>query len=133
MCDYSLEGYTSRKANVGEKLTVQRFPTGSAGCVAEGGSLTPVCLIPGTVLTVTAPEGVPIANIIGTKPVKATFVQVTDQDSPYRDRLKIDGIDHPPYILGHFVGATIEVLNPEVRKLKEEAAKTSRKAVRATV
>jgi hypothetical protein len=31
MCDYSLEAYQSRPAAVGEKLTLERFPSGSMG------------------------------------------------------------------------------------------------------
>jgi hypothetical protein len=31
MCDYSLEAYRSRPAAVGEKLTLERFPSGSMG------------------------------------------------------------------------------------------------------
>ena len=31
MCDYSLESYLSRPAEEGEKLTLERFPSGSMG------------------------------------------------------------------------------------------------------
>jgi hypothetical protein len=31
MCDYSLEAYQSRPAAIGEKLTLERFPSGSMG------------------------------------------------------------------------------------------------------
>jgi len=31
MCDYSLEAYRSRPAEEGEKLTLERFPSGSMG------------------------------------------------------------------------------------------------------
>lgn len=31
MCDYSLEAYRSRPAEEGEKLTLERFPSGSQG------------------------------------------------------------------------------------------------------
>lgn len=31
MCDYSLEAYQSRPAAIGEKLTLDRFPSGSMG------------------------------------------------------------------------------------------------------
>ncbi len=31
MCDYSLEAYRSRPAEEGEKLTLERFPSGSIG------------------------------------------------------------------------------------------------------
>jgi len=31
MCDYSLEAYRSRPAEAGEKLTLERFPSGSMG------------------------------------------------------------------------------------------------------
>ena len=31
MCDYSLEAYLSRPAEEGEKLTLERFPSGSQG------------------------------------------------------------------------------------------------------
>jgi len=44
MCDYSLEVYQSRPAAVGERLTLQRFATGSMGFVSGTVCNMPVCI-----------------------------------------------------------------------------------------
>ena len=45
MCDFSLEAYRSRPAEEGEKLTLERFPSGSMGFTA-GPSATLRCACP---------------------------------------------------------------------------------------
>jgi hypothetical protein len=50
MCDYSLENNLSRPANVGEKLTIRRFPSGTRGFAAPENSAMAVCVLPGTEL-----------------------------------------------------------------------------------
>jgi hypothetical protein len=44
MCDYSLEAYQSRPADVGEKLTLGRFPSGSMGFASGTVCDTAVCI-----------------------------------------------------------------------------------------
>ena len=48
MCDYSLEAYRSRPAEVDEKLTLERFPSGSMGFTAGAVCDTAVCVAPGS-------------------------------------------------------------------------------------
>ena len=48
MCDYSLELYRSRPAEEGEKLTLERFPSGSAGFTAGSDCDLAVCVPAGT-------------------------------------------------------------------------------------
>lgn len=52
MCDYSLEMYKSRPAKVGEKLTLERFPSGSQGFTTNPGPScnTAACVLPGATL-----------------------------------------------------------------------------------
>jgi hypothetical protein len=44
MCDYSLEAYQSRPAEVGEKLTLERFPSGSMGFATGPGCTLAICV-----------------------------------------------------------------------------------------
>jgi len=44
MCDYSLEAYQSRPAAVGEKLTLERFPSGSIGFASGQSCDLAVCV-----------------------------------------------------------------------------------------
>src|SRR5260370_15094311 len=44
MCDYSLEAYQSRPAAVGEKLTLERFPSGSMGFASGKSCDLAVCV-----------------------------------------------------------------------------------------
>jgi hypothetical protein len=48
MCDYSLQGVTSRPAKVGDELTTRNFGTGTRGFGASEDRNTAVCLLPGT-------------------------------------------------------------------------------------
>jgi hypothetical protein len=56
MCDYSLESYRSRPAQVGEKYETQRFPSFSIGFIAPGDPSTAVCMACDTKLRL---EGIP--------------------------------------------------------------------------
>ena len=51
MCDYSLTNFRSRPAQVGDKLTVRDFGTGTRGFCAPQDPGTAVCLLPGTELS----------------------------------------------------------------------------------
>jgi hypothetical protein len=44
MCDYSIEAYQSRPAEVGEKLTLERFPSGSMGFTSGSKCDLAVCV-----------------------------------------------------------------------------------------
>lgn len=44
MCDYSLEMYRSRPAQVGEEYSSHRFPSGSVGFVAPGETSVAICM-----------------------------------------------------------------------------------------
>lgn len=44
MCDYSLEMYRSRPAQVGEEYSSHRFPSGSVGFVSPGDTSVAVCM-----------------------------------------------------------------------------------------
>lgn len=44
MCDYSLEMYRSRPAQVGEEYASHRFPSGSVGFVSPGDTSVAVCM-----------------------------------------------------------------------------------------
>ncbi|PIR86280.1 hypothetical protein COU13_01860 [Candidatus Kaiserbacteria bacterium CG10_big_fil_rev_8_21_14_0_10_43_70] len=58
MCDYSLEGYKTRKAKEGDRLRLKTFESGTKGFVDPGGSGgVPVCLLPDTKLVVERPRG----------------------------------------------------------------------------
>jgi hypothetical protein len=48
MCDYSLQNVQSRAAQIGDKLTVKRFPAGTRGFAASENRDIAVCVLPGT-------------------------------------------------------------------------------------
>ena len=48
MCDYSLFNVKSRPANVGDKLTIRDFGTGTRGFAASEDASVAVCVRPGT-------------------------------------------------------------------------------------
>ena len=48
MCDYSLEAYRSRPAEEGEKLNLERFPSGSMGFTSGSTCDSAVCVPEGT-------------------------------------------------------------------------------------
>jgi hypothetical protein len=56
MCDYSLEAYRSRPAQVGERYETHRFESYSIGFIAPGDPSTAVCMAYDTKLRL---EGIP--------------------------------------------------------------------------
>ena len=56
MCDYSLEHYRSRPAQLGEKYETHQFPSWSIGFIAPGDHSTAVCMACDTKLRL---EGIP--------------------------------------------------------------------------
>jgi hypothetical protein len=51
MCDYSLQNVRSRPAQIGDKLKVNDFGTGTRGFSAFGDQSVAVCILPGTELS----------------------------------------------------------------------------------
>jgi hypothetical protein len=60
MCDYSLENVRTRPANVGDKVTICSFGTGTRGFFASEDPTIAVCLMPGTELAF--PDEIAIAS-----------------------------------------------------------------------
>ena len=51
VCDYSLHNVRSRPAKVGDKVTTRDFGTGTRGFAASEHAMLPVCVLPGTELS----------------------------------------------------------------------------------
>jgi hypothetical protein len=51
VCDYSLHNVRSRPAKVGDKVTTRDFGTGTRGFAASQHGKLPVCVLPGTELS----------------------------------------------------------------------------------
>jgi hypothetical protein len=60
MCDYSLENIRTRPANVGDKVAICSFGTGTRGFGASEDPTIAVCLMPGTELAF--PDEIAIAS-----------------------------------------------------------------------
>jgi hypothetical protein len=56
MCDYSLEHYRSRPAQLGEKYVTHQFESRSIGFIAPGDAATAICMACDTTLRL---EGIP--------------------------------------------------------------------------
>ncbi|MFQ5776013.1 MAG: hypothetical protein ACE5GS_15945 [Kiloniellaceae bacterium] len=88
MCDYSIEFYRSRPAQVGEKYAITRFHSGSVGLASPGDCSTAVCVPYETRLRL---EGIPghLQTRFGVGPrEEVTFVQV--EYGRYRDGVRFD-------------------------------------------
>ena len=86
MCDYSLESYRSRPAQVGDQCETSRFPSGSIGLMVPGDCHTAVCLMANTKLRI---EGVSedLQRTYGVDAAEdATFIR-RDRGS-YRDAIR---------------------------------------------
>lgn len=94
MCDYSLQNFKSRAANVGDKLIVKNFGLGTRGFAAVDDPTTAVCLLPGTEIAFDQP---PVhAHVCDLSfPTTARFKQVNkDQPLMHHDTLQFaDGQD----------------------------------------
>ncbi len=88
MCDYSLEHYQSRPAQVGERYELVRFPSGSMGFASPGDCKTPVCVPYETRLRFQEiPENLQRSLGVGDTE-EVIFVQV--EFGRYRDGVKFD-------------------------------------------
>ena len=86
MCDYSLELYRSRPAQIGEKYVLTRFRSGSVGFASPGDCSTAVCIPYDTRLRL---EGIPevLQHELGVGPdEEVTFARV--DNGRYRDGVR---------------------------------------------
>ena len=96
MCDYSLQSVRSRPAQVGEKLTVRSFGTGTNGFASskeddlQGNMCTAICLLPGTEIAFDKPVETDVSNHAYAPEAAATarFRQINkDQPHVHHDAL----------------------------------------------
>ena len=86
MCDYSLEAYQSRPAAIGEKLTLERFPSGSMGFTSGPACDLAVCVPADTQLRL---EGIgeTVQKAYGVGPIEE--VMMTRLESgPHKDAVR---------------------------------------------
>ena len=86
MCDYSLEAYRSRPAEVGEKLTLERFPSGSMGFTTGPACDLAVCVPADTTLRL---EGIgeAVRQACGVSAVEeVTMTRL--EGGPYKDAVR---------------------------------------------
>ena len=88
MCDYSLESYRSRPAQVGEKYVISRFESGSIGLASPGDCSTAVCVSCDTRLRL---EGIPQdqQQKLGVGPVEDVTV-IHLESRAYRDAVRFE-------------------------------------------
>lgn len=86
MCDYSLEAYRSRPAAEGEKLTLERFPSGSQGFTTGPSCDLAVCVPADTHLLV---EGIgeAVRQACGVGTVEEV-VTTRLEGGPYKDAMR---------------------------------------------
>ena len=79
MCDYSLEAYRTRPARQGEHYKTHRFPSGTVGFIAEGDTVTAICLAYDTKLNLDAiPQAVQEAlGVQASEPVTFTRLETS--------------------------------------------------------
>jgi hypothetical protein len=89
MCDYSLEGYRSREAKVGDQLVSGQFTGSGMGMMdANDRSITAgfVCLKPGTEVQFTSPPQDNHGSAVGGDELVARFNQIDKENrSSYHD------------------------------------------------
>jgi hypothetical protein len=95
MCDYSLEHFASRDAEVGDKLVSTRFHESiSRGFAGVGDPNTAVCLRPGT--EIAFEDDVVFDNVLGagrqTVPSRVARFRQVDKDTPH---LHHDALEFP--------------------------------------
>jgi hypothetical protein len=118
MCDYSLEAYLSRPAAEGEKLTLERFPSGSQGFTAGTSCDTAVCVPANTHLLL---EGIgeTVRQACGVGAVEEV-VMTRLEGGPYKDAVRFsNGTEISLQRLDRGLTAVI-VAFPEVRTEKVE-------------
>lgn len=86
MCDYSLEAYQSRPAAIGEKLTLERFPSGSMGFTSGPACDLAVCVPADTQLRL---EGIgeTVQKAYGVGPIEEV-VMTRLESGPHKDAVR---------------------------------------------
>jgi hypothetical protein len=106
MCDYSLEAYRSRPAQLGERYETHRFESYSVGFIAPGDPSTAVCMACDTKLRI---EGIPerVQRVHGvTAKEDVTFTRL--DDGPHHDGVRFpNGAEVPLQELGPGVSGCI--------------------------
>jgi hypothetical protein len=86
MCDYSLEAYRSRPAEIGEKFTLERFPSGSMGFTAG-----PICdlaiCVPADARLRLEGIGETVQQAYGVGPIEEV-VMTRLEGGPYKDAVR---------------------------------------------
>jgi hypothetical protein len=103
MCDYSLETYRSRPAQVGEKYETHQFPSSSIGFIAPGDPSTAVCMAYDTRLRL---EGIP-------HKIQRAYLVTPKEDVTFA-RLE-DGPHHDGVRFGNGAEVTLQQLGPGVK------------------
>ena len=87
MCDYSLEAYQSRPAAEGEKLTLERFPSGSQGFTTGPSCDLAVCVPTDTHLLL---EGIgeTVRQACGVGAVEEVVMTRLEAAGPYKDAVR---------------------------------------------
>jgi hypothetical protein len=86
MCDYSLETYRSRPAQLGERYETHQFPSFSIGFIAPGDPSTAVCMACDTKLRLEViPERVQRAYLVSPNE-DATFTRL--ENGPHHDGVR---------------------------------------------
>jgi hypothetical protein len=86
MCDYSLEMYRSRPAQLGERYETHRFESTSVGFIAPGDASTAVCMAYDTKLTLESiPEKVQRAKSVSANE-DVTFTRL--EKGPHHDGVR---------------------------------------------
>jgi hypothetical protein len=86
MCDYSLEAYQSRPAAIGEKLTLERFPSGSMG-FATGPTCDLAVCVPADAQLRLEGIGEAVQKAYGVGPVEEV-VMTRLETGPYKDAVR---------------------------------------------
>jgi hypothetical protein len=87
MCDYSLEAYRSRPAEEGEKLILERFPSGSMGFTTGPACDLAVC-VPAERHLLLQGIGDTVRDICGVGAVEEVVMTRLLEGGPYKDAVR---------------------------------------------
>jgi hypothetical protein len=114
MCDYSLEAYRSRPAEEGEKLTLERFPSGSMGFTTGPACDLAVC-VPAESHLLLQGIGDTVRESCGVGAVEEVVMTRLLEGGPYKDAVRFsNGVE---ILLQRFDPGLVAVVvgSPEVR------------------
>ena len=127
MCDYSLEAYLSRPAEEGEKLTLERFPSGSMGFTTGPACDLAVCVPTDTHMLLQG-IGETVREACGVGAIEEV-VMTRVEGGPYKDAVRFsNGTEILLQRLDRGLTAVI-VGFPEVRAPQEHIEAAERPAV----